>query len=50
MAQPDDSLEELIARADKALYAAKLAGKNRVTVWQPGIDGDTAAGPGLRAA
>jgi len=28
------SVEALLGRADKALYAAKQAGKNRVSVWQ----------------
>ena len=27
---PGESLESLLGRADKALYAAKLAGRNRV--------------------
>ena len=28
------SIEDLLARADKALYAAKQAGKNRLSVWK----------------
>lgn len=29
------SVEESIERADKALYAAKAAGRNRVAIWEP---------------
>jgi diguanylate cyclase len=32
---PDVPVEASIDRADKALYAAKAAGKNRVMVWEP---------------
>ena len=32
---PDVPVEESIARADQALYAAKTAGRNRTHVWQP---------------
>ncbi len=34
---PDASVETAIDRADKALYAAKAAGRNCVRVWQPGM-------------
>lgn len=35
---PDVSVEETIDRADKALYAAKAAGRNRVAVWEPSMN------------
>lgn len=34
VAQPDDSIEQVLARADECLYESKRAGRNRVTVFQ----------------
>lgn len=38
-----DRLESLIDRADKALYSAKFAGKNRVHEWRDGVERPMAA-------
>jgi PleD family two-component response regulator len=33
--EPDVTVEECVARADKALLLAKAAGRNRVVCWDP---------------
>lgn len=38
-ARKDDTVESLVHRSDKAMYASKEAGRNRVTAFAPGIDG-----------
>jgi diguanylate cyclase (GGDEF)-like protein len=38
-----ESVEELLARADAALYQAKHGGRNRWVVWRPAADGATGA-------
>ena len=39
--EPDVSVEESIDRADKALLAAKVAGRNRARSWDPAVTTDT---------
>ncbi len=34
---PNLSVEESIDRSDKALYAAKMAGRNCIKIWEPGV-------------
>jgi diguanylate cyclase (GGDEF)-like protein len=42
VAEPGGSAEELLRRADVAMYAAKAAGKGRVATWRPELDGPAA--------
>jgi len=43
---PQAGAEGILSRADHALYASKRAGRNRMTVYSPGLDGDAdATGP-----
>jgi diguanylate cyclase (GGDEF)-like protein len=43
LADSSDRLESLVDRADKALYSAKYAGKNRVHEWRDELDRPVAA-------
>lgn len=47
--QENDRLESLVDRADKALYSAKFAGKNRVHEWPNGASNGPSPIIGLRA-
>jgi diguanylate cyclase (GGDEF)-like protein len=42
---PDVSVEMSIERVDKALYAAKAAGRNCVVIWDPSMTGTHFPGP-----
>ncbi len=43
MIEADISVEEAIDHADRALLAAKAAGRNRATVWEPSLSQNQAA-------
>ena len=49
-AEPDDTLDQLVERADKTMYQAKASGRNR-SVWAPavalGLYGDSAPPPAV---
>jgi diguanylate cyclase (GGDEF)-like protein len=47
--EPDLTIEECIARADKALLLAKAAGRNRVVCWDPAVTTGTMIDRGLSA-
>ncbi len=38
---PDVTVEKSIERADRAMYAAKRAGRNRVLIWDPSMQNDS---------
>jgi PleD family two-component response regulator len=35
MAQPHDTVDSLLRRADELMYESKIAGRNRVTIKKP---------------
>ncbi len=45
---PDLSVEESIERADRALYAAKERGRDRVVIWDPSMDSALSEAGGTR--